>query len=87
MNGENIVAYENIFVLELSNWLRVFRRQKLLAAVIRAANRGIRVQGSQKNAWHSQTDVGTKMGVIADFFARLLRMCPGRLFPGFLLIR
>jgi hypothetical protein len=27
------------------------------------------------------------MGVIADFFARLLRMCPGRLFPGFLLIR
>ena len=27
------------------------------------------------------------MGVIADFFARLLRMCPGRLFTGFLLIR
>ena len=27
------------------------------------------------------------MGVIADFCARLLRMCPGRLFPGFLLIR
>jgi hypothetical protein len=38
--------------------LRVFR--KLLAAVIRAANRGIRVQGSQKNAWHSQTDVERK---------------------------
>jgi hypothetical protein len=27
------------------------------------------------------------MGVIADFFARLLRMCPGRLLTGFLLIR
>jgi hypothetical protein len=27
------------------------------------------------------------MGVIAAFFARLLRMCPGRLFTGFLLIR
>ena len=42
------------------NWLRVFRRQKLLAAVIREANRGIRVQGSQKNAWHSRTDVERK---------------------------
>src|SRR4029434_2449039 len=72
---------------KISTWLRVFRRQKLLAAVIRAATRGLRVQRSQKNAWHSQTDIGTKMGVIADFFARLLRMCPGRLFPGFLLIR
>ena len=27
------------------------------------------------------------MGVIAAFFARLLRMCPGHLFTGFLLIR
>jgi hypothetical protein len=30
--------------------LQVFRRQKLLAAVIKEANRGIRVQDSQKNA-------------------------------------
>ena len=28
------------------NWLQVFRHQKLLAAVIREANRGIRAQGS-----------------------------------------
>ena len=32
------------------NWLQVFRRQKLLAAVIRETNRGIRAQGGQKNA-------------------------------------
>jgi hypothetical protein len=30
---------------DLYNWLQVFRRQKLLAAVIREANRGIRAQG------------------------------------------
>jgi hypothetical protein len=41
-----------------NNWLRVLRRQKLLAAVIRKANCGIRERGSQKNAWHSRTDVG-----------------------------
>jgi len=40
------------------NWLRVFRSQKLLAAVMRKANRGIRERGSQKNGWHSRTDVG-----------------------------
>ena len=39
------------------NWLRVFRRLQLFAALIREANRGIRVQGGQKNAWHSRTDV------------------------------
>jgi len=33
-----------------NNWLQVFRRQKLLAAVIRETNRGIRAQGGQKNA-------------------------------------
>ena len=42
------------------NWLRVFRHQKLLAAVIREANRGIRAQGGQKNVWHSRTDVERK---------------------------
>jgi NAD(P)-dependent dehydrogenase (short-subunit alcohol dehydrogenase family) len=36
--------------LDILNWLQVFRRQKLLAAVIREANRGRRVQGGQKNA-------------------------------------
>jgi hypothetical protein len=41
-----------------SNWLRVFRSQKRLAAVMREANRGIRERGGQKNAWHSRTDVG-----------------------------
>jgi hypothetical protein len=40
------------------NWLRVFRSQKLLAAVIREANRDIREQGGQKNMWDSRTDVG-----------------------------
>ena len=40
-----------------AHWLRVFRRQQQLAAVIREANRGIRVQGGQNNAWHSRTDV------------------------------
>jgi len=34
----------------ICNWLQVFRRQKLLAAVIRETNRGIRAQGGQKNA-------------------------------------
>src|SRR5882672_4350134 len=43
-----------------NNWLQVFRRQKLLAAVIREAHRGIRVQGGQKNAGHSRTDAERK---------------------------
>jgi transposase len=40
------------------NWLRVFRRQKVLAAVIGATNRSTRERGGQKNAWHARTDVG-----------------------------
>jgi hypothetical protein len=42
------------------NWLQVFRRPQDLAVVIREANCGIRVQGGQKNAWQSRTDVGRK---------------------------
>jgi len=54
--------YYSLFVfpfLHLAlNWLRVFRRQKVLAAVIGATNRSTRERGGQKNAWHARTDVG-----------------------------
>jgi len=40
--------------------LQIFRRQKLLAAVIRKANYGIQAHGGQKNAEHSRPDVERK---------------------------
>src|SRR5712692_6148335 len=50
------------------------------------ATSGRRERCGQKNAWHSVAERGTRMCVIAAFFARALRVCTGRACMSFFLI-
>ena len=67
------------------HWVQVFRCPQHRAVVLRKGNRGIRVQGREKHARQSRTDV-VQNGRDRRLFARLFRMCPGCSFTSLLLI-
>jgi hypothetical protein len=56
--GEGMIAQHWLLPVR-NNWLPVFRRQQQFAVVIREANRGIHVQGGQKNLGGAAAACGT----------------------------